>query len=280
MTIMAVNYSGSVDQISGVRAPAAAVPAAAVPVLICLLVQFQVMGRGGVLRNNSQKAEQLLSTLALSPHQATARSFLLDVLWPDTNSVQSGVLLRGLLHKVRLWFAGLLNGQPLVVRDEDTFRLNLDAGVRVDMMEFERHVACGDQAVRWNKEAEALQHYADAAHLYRGDLLAYSCADVEIERERLRGLYLRATGHLAHQHFSDGDFLKAIDYAQRMLRTNPFHEDAHRVIMRSYARRNERGQALRQFQLCQSMLYSEFNIQPELETLALYELIRLHPARV
>ena len=270
---MGVRHGYSGDHVSDVHA-------LATPVLICLLGRFQVMVGGKVLRKSGHKAEQLLSTLALSHRQAVTRSFLLDELWPDVDSLQSGVLLRGLLHKVRGWFAELLNGQLVVVRDEDAFRLNLDAGVSVDMSEFERYVACGDRSARSNKVAEAMQHYADAAQLYRGDLLAYSCADVEIERERLRGLYLRATSHLAHQHFSDGDFLGAIDYAQRMLRTNPFREDAHRVIMRSYTRRNERGQSLRQFQLCQSVLCSEFNIKPELETLALYEQIRLHPAQV
>ena len=42
-------------------------------------------------------------------------------------------------------------------------------------------------------------------------------------------------------------------------------------------RSGERGQALRQYRLCESILAAEFNAPPEPATTALFERIRLEP---
>jgi DNA-binding SARP family transcriptional activator len=244
-----------------------------VPVFICLLGPFRLFKQGDLLFNNSQKAELLLSTLALQPKRVATRAFLLDTLWPDTDPGVSGPLLRGLLCKLRQAFNGVLGGQPLVMREDDRFRLNLSAGVGIDVTEFETAVLRGDQAQRTRDDVKTERHYAHALELYRGDLLAHSFMEAEIERERLRGLYLRALSYLTQDRFRKGDYVTCLNYAYQMLISNPLHEEAHRTAMRCYVRRNERGEALRQFQLCRNMLRTELNIMPERETLTLYQQI-------
>ena len=252
----------------------------ATPVFICLLGPFRLFKEGSLLFSNSHKAELLLSTLALQPKRAATRSYLLDTLWPDANPRLSGSLLRTLLCKLRQAFNGVLGGQPLVMRDNDLFHLNFDAGVGIDVTEFETRVWQGDQALRGNDGSRAMRHYAEALDLYRGDLLTNSFAEVEIERERLRSLYTRALGQLTCHTFQRNDYAACLNYAFKLLGSNPFQEDAHRTIMSCYARQNQRGQALNQFQLCRNLLKAEFKIEPERETLALYEQLRLEPERV
>jgi hypothetical protein len=50
--------------------------------------------------------------------------------------------------------------------------------------------------------------------------------------------------------------------------------------MRCHVRRGERAQALRQYRLCESVLRSEFETDPEPATKALFEQIRLDPDSV
>jgi len=65
-----------------------------------------------------------------------------------------------------------------------------------------------------------------------------------------------------------------------VLQHDPCREDAHRLIMRCYLRRDQRAQALHQFRVCQSILSAEFDAAPEPVTVALFEQIRLDPAGV
>ncbi|NTU64270.1 MAG: alpha/beta hydrolase, partial [Chloroflexi bacterium] len=69
-------------------------------------------------------------------------------------------------------------------------------------------------------------------------------------------------------------------YASRLLTVDPCREDAHRLAMRCYARRGERAQALRQYQVCETVLRSEFDAVPEPATRQLFDQIRLSPASV
>lgn len=243
------------------------------PVFICLLGSFRLFKHGKLLLTNNQKARLLLSTLALQPCQTTTRSYLLETVWPGIDPRLSGPQLRGVLFKLRRAFQTVLGEQPLILRECDDYQLNMGAGIGIDAAEFEAYIKRGDRARYVAAEGQAIRCYASALDLYHGDLLINSTTEIEIERERLRGLYLRALNHLANYGFVQKDYIACLDYAYKMLMSNPFYEEAHRIIMRCYARQRERGQALRQFQLCRDRLKAEFNIDPERETLMLYQSI-------
>ena len=85
---------------------------------------------------------------------------------------------------------------------------------------------------------------------------------------------------LADHHYSHDAPSKALHYTQRILAHDPCREDAHRQAMRCYVRLGQRAQAFRQYNLCCQALSTEFDVQPEPATVALYEQIRLDPARI
>jgi hypothetical protein len=58
--------------------------------------------------------------------------------------------------------------------------------------------------------------------------------------------------------------------AARLLALDPVQEAVHRVVMRLYARQGRRGEALRQYQVCVSVLQRELRAEPEAETKPLY----------
>jgi DNA-binding SARP family transcriptional activator len=57
-------------------------------------------------------------------------------------------------------------------------------------------------------------------------------------------------------------------------------EDAHRAMMCCYVRLGERAAALHHYRICQDILGAEFDMVPEQQTTALFELIRLHPEQI
>lgn len=252
--------------------------AATQPVLICLLGSFHVLGGGHpiVLRGGG-KAESLLSALALHAQQGLTRERLIESLWPDTDSALAGQSLNTLIYSLHRLLGEQLGGAPPVISAGGWYRLNLDAGVGVDLACFEQLAATGDREWRLGEYDAAAASYQEALDLYRGDLSAGSDVHGLVERERVRARYLNVLARLADYHFGAGDYTACLDIVLQLLVVDGCREDAHRLAMRCYVRRGERAQALRQFRLCESILAAEFDAAPEPATRALFDRVRLDP---
>ena len=64
---------------------------------------------------------------------------------------------------------------------------------------------------------------------------------------------------------------KAIEYAQSWLELDRTNEIAHRHLIDLYIRTGKRGAALNQYRECVDILKEELGVQPEIETVQLYE---------
>jgi DNA-binding SARP family transcriptional activator len=167
-----------------------------------------------------------------------------------------------------------------VVYSGGWYRLNLEAGVAVDVAEFDQLVDTADQLTQRAELDPAAEAYQSAVDLYHGDLCVGPDIQSLIERERVRARFLTVLARLADYHFAADDYAACLAVGQRLLAVDGCREDAHRLVMRCHVRRGERGQALRQYRLCESILAGEFNAPPEPATTALFERIRLDPAGV
>ena len=210
------------------------------------------------------KAQALLAYLAARPGQAHPRDKLAALLWGGTGQEQARSNLRHTLFAIRQAVRGLSPG--LLVAETQAIALE-PAAVEVDVLTFEKLVAEGT--------AEAFDR---AAALYQGELLEGLSVDeppfeewLLAERERLRELALEALARLlAHQSKSQATE-RAIQTAIRLLALDPLQEPAHRTLMRLYARQGRRGAALKQYQVCVSVLRRELGAEPEPETRRLYQ---------
>jgi DNA-binding SARP family transcriptional activator len=250
-------------------------------VFIGLLGSFRVLkaGRTVGLRPGG-KSEALLGELALRPRLAASRSSLLTALWPDSDTPRAGQSLNSLLYSLRRLLGDGIGGVAPVLHEEGLYRLNTEAGIRVDIVQFD---AIAVEAERWasrgNHDSANLL-YERALQLYRGDLCLSRDLHAVVEAERLRAMYLRILARMADYAYEANKYASALHYACLLLHHDPCREDAHRIVMRCYARRGERVQALRQYRLCERILKGEFDAPPELTTSRLYELIRLSPDKV
>ncbi|MBI2206369.1 MAG: AAA family ATPase [Candidatus Rokubacteria bacterium] len=210
------------------------------------------------------KARALLAYLALHPGQRHPRDKLTALLWGDAGDIQARDSLR---HAARS-----LRTARLVSTDSAGFAVDPDA-LDVDVVRFERCVTAGTP--------EAL---AEAADLYRGDLLEGLAVNeprfeewLLAERERLRELALETLAKLLALHAKAGSTERAVVVASRLLSLDPLQEAVHRALMRLYARQGRRGAALRQYQVCVSVLDRELGAEPEAETRELYQEILRRP---
>ncbi|HEY0736832.1 MAG TPA: BTAD domain-containing putative transcriptional regulator [Herpetosiphonaceae bacterium] len=249
--------------------------------MICVLGNFQLLRAGQpVIVPLHGKAQAFLSTLALRYRQPVRREIILESLWPDTSSTLAGQSLNSLVYTLHKQLGQHIGGALPVVHTNGYYRLNQESGITTDLAYFEALISKAEQWRHRGDAAAAMLTYTQAISLYHGDLTCDSDLQASIERERLRACYLNVLAWLADYHYERHEYATSLNYAHQLLLNDSCREDAHRLVMRCYVRRNERAQALRQYHLCASMLRAEFDTTPEPATLALFERIRLTPESI
>ena len=218
------------------------------------------LASGGSVMLPTRRSRLLLAYLALALDRAQPRARLMGLLWGTRAEPQARASLRQELYTLRLRLAVV--DPPAIQFVGDSVILDASA-VTVDAVEFERLATGGGGR-------EALERVSS---LYRGDLLeGVATRDppfeewLSFERRRLRELAIAVFGKLLELQLEDERVKSAAATAQRLLDMDHTHEGAHRALMRLYARRGERNAALRQYQLCRTVLARELGVEPDKET--------------
>lgn len=164
------------------------------------------------------KPVALLAYLAVSPGRRASREHLLGLLWADLQPTQARHALRQAIWylKQRVGDGGLAteNGdlvlQAPLTTDRDTFLAAVDS----ERLEEAMKQYSGDFI-----PAFALPGGAEFEHW------------AEIERFRLRSIFLRTTEQLARRHLAKGRFGNALDLARRARDTDPHAEAGWRLLL-------------------------------------------------
>jgi DNA-binding SARP family transcriptional activator len=212
------------------------------------------------------KAQAVLAYLALRPGSAQPRDKIAALLWGATSDAQARANLRHTVFVLRKTL-----GETVLQTEGHTLAIEANA-VDVDVATFERLIDAGTP--------DALER---AGELYEGDLLdGLVLAEPAFEewllaeRERLRELAVEAlTKLLAHQ-MREPATERAIQTAMRLLALEPLQDAVHRTLMRLYDRQGRRAAALKQYQICVSVLQRELGAEPEAQTKQLYQEILQH----
>jgi len=248
------------------------------PILICLLGNFRLLQNGQPIAIPcGGKIETLLGRLGRQFDHRVPRSVLVDLLWPVSDSALAHQSLNSLVYSLHKLIGDALGGAAAILHEGGHYRLNIDAGVGVDVACFDAWADTGDQQMRAGDLARAATSYRQSVSLYRGDLAVETDIGSVLERERLRSRFLSLLGYLADERYRAGDYSACLAQAWCLLGHDPCREDAHRVVMRCYMRRGERAAALRHYHVCERILHTEFDAAPEPATTALFDQIRLRP---
>jgi DNA-binding SARP family transcriptional activator len=237
---------------------------------VTLLGGFEAWLGSARVRLPRKKAQALLAYLGTNPGQSHPRDKLAALLWGEKSPDKA----RGGLRHALMALRKALADQPLALWTEgETLALNPE-GVEVDVVTFERRIAEGTP--------RALEQ---ATELYRGDLLLGFDVNEPLfeewlvaERERLREMALEALARVLAHQTKAGSAERAIQTALRLLSLDPLQEAVHRTLMRLYGRQGRRGAALKQYQMCVSVLRRELDAEPEGETRTLYQELLRRPA--
>ena len=243
-----------------------------------LFGSFEVFGRGGRLDlGKNGRAIAILKRLLAEKLHAASQDLLMDQLWSYSSPRKARWSLNSSVYALRR----LMDSWPgvpagCIVLERGYYRLSPDLRILSDVEEFDGRRERGRWFERSGKTEEAIREYEEASGLYRGDYLAEDLYDdwAMIERERLAGAYVDVMESLANHYADAGELRKSIEACYRLLAEEPCHEGSYRLLMRCYARRGLRKQALHQYGLCEQALRAAYEASPEQETRELYERLR------
>ncbi len=229
-----------------------------------LLGSFELRGPGDrPLKITARKTRALLAYLALQNGTRQSRERLAALLWEDADAELARSSLRQSLTALRR----ALPPKFHAVLEADAQQVALDLSkLQVDVHRLRTLLA------------EATATSLQAARAMNGETLlegfdARSAAFEEWvagERRSLRRELSAAAGRLAALCRESGDADGEIDAFTWLLALEPLHEAAHRELMACFARAGHYTEALRQYQLCRTMLRRELDLAPEPATEALY----------
>lgn len=244
--------------------------------LVCVLGRFRMLKEGRSLPAHGAKTRALICAVAVSPGQQAHRDALLQMLWPEKGTGRAAHSLNTLVYDLRKLLGDEILGGPVVYED-DYYRLNLEAGVGVDLVSFEALAGEGDE--RWDAGdlVGAVVSYTRATEFYQGDLCADVDIDVEAERQRLWSRYTTMLTKLAGYQWANGDYQVCLDSIERLLAADPIRDEAHRAAIYCYMRMSRRSEAIRHYRRCQKLFLQELDGEPEAATVELYDAVRASP---
>jgi predicted ATPase/DNA-binding SARP family transcriptional activator len=219
------------------------------------------------------KTQALLFYLAMTrrPHLRTA---LAALLWADMPEKDARGNLRKAIQQLQDKF-----GDYLTV-DHHSLGLRADAPCWVDAVEFLS--VAGGGGPSGPEPGGAAANCLRAVELYGGEFLegfyVRNAPEFEAwmlaEKDRLREALLRCLESLAGHAVAQNDIQQALAFTRRIVEIEPWREDAQRRLIELLAESGQRAAALKQYESCRQALLEELGVEPELETTALFEVVR------
>ncbi|MCW5848814.1 MAG: hypothetical protein KIT87_01915 [Anaerolineae bacterium] len=212
----------------------------------------------------SRKALALLCYLVVRA-QPVSRSHLAEMFWSGKTEAQGRANLSWTLHHI-------LSRLPSCLKtDRHAVLFQPSCPVSIDTTTFQALTVQGD-----------IDSLMACAELFRGEFMAEfeldDAPEFEIwlhrEREVWRQHMAQVLQTLMTYQAARHDYMLSLDYASRLLKLEPWREEAHRCLMVLLARSGQRSAALAQYEICRRILAAELQVEPDTETTVLYEQIR------
>lgn len=226
--------------------------------------QLRVRTFGGLELSEGQyridapaKARALVAYVALAPPNAT-RSRLAGLLWSDLSEEAARANLRLVLTQLRKALPGR------VAADRHAVALNGDVWIDPDELE---QAQGGPAAVLDLYRGEFLE----GVELPGAPLLDEWITD---RRYRYRAMALAALDTVVGTALASGDTDAAMAAARRILAVEPWHEGAHRALMRCFSIAGQPSAALAQYETYRHILDQELGVEPDAATRDLLREIR------
>ncbi|MGA2026401.1 MAG: BTAD domain-containing putative transcriptional regulator [Syntrophobacteraceae bacterium] len=251
-----------------------------VPVRVLTFGNFQVFrGETRVPDKNwrARSPKLMLKALIARGASGVPKDLLIEDLWPQASPDSVESQFKVALHRLRYALEPLMDksrGSSYVTLKDNLVSLRKDF-CRTDLDEFLSLEKQGKKAEEAGDQGRAILCYRSAIEIYRGDFLAEDLYETwaELERYRLRTMYIDILYRTAGLYEAQGRSRKAIEYYKMIIKTDPICEAAYQKLMLIYSNGGMRAEALRAYEDCRKVLEREIGVQPGRLTSSIYRKI-------
>lgn len=210
-----------------------------------------------------QTARDLFFLLLAHPEGLTKEQIGM-IFWPDSTSSELKLRFKNTIYRLR----HAAGKDSILFQGESLYLFNRNADYEYDVEIFLKAL---EGVKRSTSKADQEASLRAALAAYGGTYLPDVDASwAEIERERLRQMYLQALFRLAELRFTDKDYAETLRLSQQALKEDVCLEEAYRLSMKVYAAQGNRALVIRQYEQCKLTLREEVGAPPSDQTTALY----------
>lgn len=201
-----------------------------------------------------RKCGALLARLALYPSRMHPREELVDLFWPDMDIEAARNNLRQTLWTLRRTLVD--EHDPIVCSDRSSVWL-APGSISTDVADFEAAIHAAERS------ASEVDTFAGVVSLYEGELLSGFYEEwILSERRRLEVQFIDALRKATAELASNGEPLKAVPFALRLVSLDPYNEDVHLSVMALYSAAGETNAVKRQYEELVRLLREELDEGP------------------
>ncbi|MGW8226981.1 MAG: tetratricopeptide repeat protein [Anaerolineales bacterium] len=230
-----------------------------------------------------RKAIALLAYLATT-NRSHSRDSLATMFWPQYDQSRARANLRRELSRVKTAL-----DEELFSNDREQVILNPGLDCWIDITAFQSRYTTARELLsnqtgdsRAEEISTIMAEIQECVGMYSGDFMAgFSLPDCPqfdewqfFERESLQRSLNAALQDLILWKIALGEYEAAIGYARQVLTFDDLSEQAHRQLMQLYAWSGQRVSAIHQYELCANLIKGEIGVEPEEETVSLFEAIK------
>lgn len=235
------------------------------PVQIAMLGDFSItIGENKIDENNvhSKKSWKLLQYLIIFRNREISQSELIELLWPNGQSIQPASALKVVLYRLRkmLELLKVSYTKKLVVQKHGFCHWNNNYICEVDFEKFDEYCKKADS----EKDDEvAIVYFRKAFELYKGKFLA----NVEMEQWLIplqtyyHNVYLKALDRVFLIFAEIGEFNEIITLCQNALKLDIFEESIHYALLWAMVKIGNHNQVIDYYNYIEDLFYSQLGVR-------------------
>jgi DNA-binding SARP family transcriptional activator len=221
-----------------------------------------------------EKAKELFQLL-ITKNAFISKDEITQTLWPEQDQQSADrdfkVALNALQHVLEPMRKA--RAAPFFVIREGTFYgLNPLSVIELDTIHFQEYIQTG---LNESRQEVAMEFLEKGLSLYHGEYLPERRYDdwCISKRERLLVYFLRGAEKLAQLSVRNENYEHAIYWCEKMIERDRTWEEAYRLLMYCYYRKNNRPYAIKWYKTCTRVLEEELGVPPLDPTRHMYKMI-------
>src|SRR6476661_3094702 len=247
----------------------------AFPLKVFLAGRVAVETNGVVINEERFQGRQgrlFFAYLVAEQGRAVPRDELAEALWGSAPPASWDKSLTVIASKLRNLLADHgIDGANALTGAFGCYRLALPEGTWVDVVVAATAAQEAEDALAAGDLDDAKTAAALAASLVRQPFLPGEEGTwVEEKRRGLADVRGRALSTLADAYLRSGDAPEAAKWAEQSIALEPFRETGYRLLMEAHVAAGNRGEALRVYEQCRTLLADELGSYPSPETELIY----------